>query len=260
MVAVRVERDDRDVLHVTLDQPRTRNAFTAELVDELTAAMAAAGEDESVRAVVLAGAGPCFCAGGDIESLKQMASFTLEENIADSWRMDRLFRTTDECAVPVIAKVHKAARGGGVGLVACADIAIATEGTTFGFSETRLGIIPAVVGAYSLPKLQWSWARRLLITGEIFDADIAERIGLLHEVVAVDQLDARVEAVLGEILAAKPRAQRLMKSLLRTYLDDTTNRDETTARSVENAAAARMSVEGRAGLSAFLESRAEKGS
>ncbi len=258
MSAVSVERDHRDVVYVTLDQPETRNAFTTELVDELTAAMAAASEDESVRAVVLSGAGPCFCAGGDIESLRRMASFTLEENLADSWRMDRLFRATDECAAPVIAKVHKAARGGGVGLVACADIAIATDDTTFGFSETRLGIIPAVVGTYSLPKLQWSWARRLLISGEVFGAATAERIGLLHEVVSVDQLDARVEATLAELLAAKPGAQRLMKSLLRTYLNEMTNRDAGSARSVENAAAARMSDEGRAGLEAFLQSRSGK--
>jgi methylglutaconyl-CoA hydratase len=256
--AVKVQRDDRDVLHVTLDQPETRNAFTTELVDELTSAMAAASADNSVRAVVLSGAGPCFCAGGDVESLRRMASFTLDENLADSWRMDRLFRTTDECAAPVIAKVHKAARGGGVGLVACADIAIATEGTTFGFSETRLGIIPAVVGTYSLPKLQWSWARRLLISGEVFDAATAERIGLLHEVVPADQVDARVDAVLAEVLAAKPGAQRLMKSLLRTYLNEMTNRDETSARSVENAAAARTSQEGRAGLEAFLSARSER--
>lgn len=257
MTAVRVKRDEQGVLHVTLNQPETRNAFTTELVDELTAAMAAASEDESVRAVVLSGTGPCFCAGGDIESLKQMASFTKAENIADSWRMDTLFRTADECAAPVIAKVHKAARGGGVGLVACADIAIATEGTTFAFSETRLGIIPAVVGTYSLPKLQWSWARRLLISGEVFDAVLAQRIGLLHEIVAPDQLDARTDAVLAEILAAKPGAQRQMKALLRTYLNDATHRDETSARAVENAAAARMSDEGKAGLAAFLH-RAEK--
>lgn len=257
MSAVQVTRDERDVMHVILDQPETRNAFSAELVDELTAAMATASEDETVRAVVLSGAGPCFCAGGDIESLKKMTTFTRQENIEDSWRMDRLFRTTCECAAPVIAKIHKAARGGGVGLVACADVAIATEDTTFGFSETRLGIIPAVVGTYSLPKMHWSWARRLLISGEVFDAATAQSIGLLHEVVALDQIDARVEAVLAEILVAKPGAQRLMKSLLVNYLNETTKHDATAARSVENAAAARMSDEGRAGLEAFLQSRSE---
>ena len=253
--AVLVRHDDRGVLHVTLNRPETRNAFSDQLVDELTAAMAAASEDTSVRAVLLSGAGPCFCAGGDIEALKRMTSLSRQETVADSWRMDTMFRTVDECACPVVAKVHKAARGGGVGLVACADVAIVTDDTTFAFSETRLGIVPAVVSTYSLPKMQWTWARRLLITGEVFGAHMAERIGLVHEVVSADQLDERVDAAMNEVLAPRPGAQRLMKAVLRTYLDQPSDRDAISARAVEAATEARMSDEGRAGLEEFLNSR-----
>ena len=253
--AVVVRRDDRGVMHVTLNRPETRNAFSDELVDQLTAAMVAAGKDESVRAVLLSGAGPCFCAGGDIEALRRMTSLSRSETEADSWRMDEMFRAVDDCACPVVAKVHKAARGGGVGLVACADIAIVTDDTTFAFSETRLGIVPAVVSTYALPKMQWSWARRLLITGEVFDAHMAERIGLVHEVVAADDLDERTEAALGEVLLSRPGAQRLMKAVLRDYLDQPSDRHQTSVRAVDAATEARMSDEGRAGLEEFLASR-----
>ena len=194
-------RDPFGVVTVTLNLPELRNALRPDLVRGLIEAMAAIEDDDQARAVVLTGAGPVFCSGGDLGAMKAMATWSYEENLADSKTMDAMFASVERCSRPVVARVNGAAMGGGTGLVACADIAVASDTARFALSEVRLGIIPAVVGTYVAPKIGASWARRLLITGERFDAPRARDIGLVHEVVPAGELDGAVALVLEHVLA-----------------------------------------------------------
>src|SRR3984893_11211514 len=154
-----VESDDRQVVTMTLARPEARNALSPALVRQFTDAVRRVGSHERTRAVVLTGAGSAFSAGGDIASLAQMASWSYEDNVADSRAMDALFRAIDECPCPVICRVNGAAFGGGAGLVACADIAVASGAAVFAFSEVRVGIIPAVISTYVVPRIGVPWAR-----------------------------------------------------------------------------------------------------
>lgn len=239
MDAVRIERDD-DVLRVTLTRPETRNAFDPRLVNELAAAFVDVGK---VRAVVLAGEGPSFCAGADIEWMRRSAALTHDENVAEANELRRMFDAVDSCPAPVIALVQGHALGGGAGLVATADIAVAHERAVFAFSEVKLGIIPAVISPYALRKIGESAARRYFVTGERFDAATAMRVGLVHEV--TDDLKGALAAILGELRTAGPRAARHAKRLV---LDQPYG-PETARRIAER----RTSDEGQAGLRAFLE-------
>jgi methylglutaconyl-CoA hydratase len=238
--ALRIERDGH-VLRVTLAKPDRRNAFDAELISALTAAFDEAGD---ARAVVLAGEGKSFCAGADVEWQRASIDLSEDENVEDALRLYRMCETIDQCPVPVIARVQGYALGGGSGLVACVDVAIAEPGATFGFSEVKLGIIPAVISPFVLPKIG-AHARRYFLTGERFTAETALRIGLVHEV--ADELDAAVERVVGEVLTAGPGAVREAKKLIRERPSG-----EETARI---AARLRAGEEGQEGLRAFLEGR-----
>ncbi|MEI7760526.1 MAG: enoyl-CoA hydratase-related protein [Thermoleophilia bacterium] len=239
MGALQIERDD-DVLRVTLARPSSRNAFDATLIEELAEAFVDVGK---ARAVVLAGEGESFCAGADIEWMRSSASLTYEENVADANALRRMFDTIDSCPAPVIALVQGHALGGGAGLVATADIAIAHERAVFAFSEVKLGIIPAVISPYALRKIGESAARRYFVTGERFDAATALRIGLVHEV-TVD-LESALQVILGELRTAGPRAARQAKRLVLDRPDGS----ETARRIAER----RTSDEGQAGLRAFVE-------
>src|SRR2546426_9168962 len=208
MAELRVEREGH-VLRVTLARPERRNAFDAGLIAELTEAFADVG---SARAVVLSGEGQSFCAGADVEWQRSAIDLSYDENVEDAQRLYRMCLTIDRCPAPVVARVQGYALGGGSGLVACADVAIAAPDATFGFSEVKLGIIPAVISPFVLPKIG-AHARRYFLTGERFDAETALRIGLVHEV--VDDLDAAVERVVGELLTAGPQAVREAKRLIR---------------------------------------------
>ena len=241
MDALRIERDE-DVLRIVLARPETRNAFDAAAIAELAEAFVDVGK---ARAVVLVGEGPSFCAGADIEWMRQSVSLTHDENVADANALRRMLDAIDTCPAPVIAVVQGHAIGGGAGLVATADIALAHERAVFGFSEVKLGITPAVISPYVLRKIGESAARRYFVTGERFDAATALRIGLVHEVVA--DLDAALEAVLGELRTAGPRAARHAKRLVLDRPDG----PETARRIAER----RASDEGQAGLSAFIERR-----
>jgi methylglutaconyl-CoA hydratase len=241
MDALRIERDD-DVLRIVLARPETRNAFDAAAIAELAEAFVDVGK---ARAVVLVGEGPSFCAGADIEWMRQSVSLTHDENVADANALRRMLDAIDTCPAPVIAVVQGHAIGGGAGLVATADIALAHERAVFGFSEVKLGITPAVISPYVLRKIGESAARRYFVTGERFDATAALRIGLVHEVVA--DLDAGLEAVLGELRTAGPRAARHAKRLVLDRPDG----PETARRIAER----RASDEGQAGLGAFIERR-----
>jgi methylglutaconyl-CoA hydratase len=237
--ALRIERDD-DVLRVTLTRPETRNAFDEALVGALAEAFVDVGK---VRAVVLAGEGPSFCAGADIEWMRRSVTLSHDENVADANALRRMFDAIDTCPAPVIALVQGHALGGGVGLVATADIALAHEATVFAFSEVKLGIIPSVISPYALRKIGESAARRYFITGERFDAATALRIGLVHEVAS--DLEGALGATLVELRTAGPRAARHAKRLVLDRPDG----PETARRIAER----RTSEEGQAGLRAFVE-------
>jgi methylglutaconyl-CoA hydratase len=241
MGALRIERDD-DVLRVTLARPETRNAFDSDLIAELAEAFVDVGK---VRAVLLAGDGPSFCAGADVEWMRASVDLDFDANLADANALRGMLEAIDRCPAPVVARIQGHALGGGAGLVACSDIAIAEPMAVFAFSEVKLGIIPAVISPFALAKIGPGWARRYFITGERFDAAAALRIGLVHEVDA--DLDAAAERVLAELASAGPRAARHAKRLVLERPDG----PETARRIAER----RTSAEGQAGLRAFLERR-----
>jgi len=241
MGALRIERDG-DLLRITLARPETRNAFDADLIAELSEAFVDVGK---ARAVLLAGDGPSFCAGADVEWMRASVDLDLEANIADANALRGMLEAIDRCPAPVVARVQGHALGGGAGLVACSDLAIADERAVFAFSEVKLGIIPAVISPFALAKIGSSWARRYFVTGERFDAATALRMGLVHEVDA--NLDVAVERVLAELWSAGPRAARHAKKLVLERPDG----PETARRIAER----RTSEEGQEGLRAFLERR-----
>jgi methylglutaconyl-CoA hydratase len=240
MAGLRIERDGA-VLRITLARPERRNAFDAELIAELTAAFAAVGD---ARVVVLAGDGQSFCAGADIEWQRSAVDLSLDENAEDALRLYRMCETIDRCPAPVVARVHGYALGGGSGLVACADIALAAPDTVFGFSEVKLGIIPAVISPFVLPKIG-AHARRYFLTGERFDADTALRIGLIGEIAT--PLDDAVNQVVAELLSSGPEAVREAKRLIRERPGGT--------ETAQIAARLRAGPEGQEGLRAFLDRR-----
>src|SRR6266545_6947903 len=244
MAGLKIERDGH-VLRVTLARPERRNAFDAAVIAELAEAFVGVGD---ARAVVLAGEGPSFSAGADVEWMRSSIDLSYEENVEDALKLRRMLHGIDECAAPVVARVHGHALGGGCGLVAAADIAIASPDAVFAFSEVKLGIIPAVISPFALAKVGAGAARRYFLTGERFDAVTARRIGLVHEVTTPDGLDAAVEQVLAEILCAGPEAVRAAKRLV---LDAPLDGEETARRIAER----RTSPEGQEGLRAFLERR-----
>jgi methylglutaconyl-CoA hydratase len=237
---LRIDRDG-DVLRVTLARPEQRNAFDAELIAELTEAFTDVGD---VRAVVLSGDGQSFCAGADIEWQRSAIDLSFDENVEDALKLYRMCETIDRCPAPVVARVQGYALGGGSGLAACSDIAIAAADAVFGFSEVKLGIIPAVISPFVLPKIG-QHARRYFLTGERFDAPTARRIGLVHEV--ADELDAVVDRVVSELLSSGAEAVRAAKLLIH----ERPGGDET----AQIAARLRTSEEGQERLRAFLERR-----
>jgi len=242
------------VLRLRMNRPQLHNAFDPALIAALTGALEAAGTDPAVRLVVLEGAGASFSAGADLQWMRGMAAASEAENREDALALARLMRTLDELPRPTIARVHGAAFGGGVGLVACCDIAIGTPAARFGLTETRLGLLPAVISPYVVAAIGTRQARRWFATAGAFDADTALRIGLLHEVVAADALDAAVQAQVELLLRAAPQATGLAKALVRRAAAATDpaacDRDN-----AELIARLRVSPEGQEGLGAFLEKR-----
>ena len=238
MGALRIERDG-PLLRVTIDKPERRNAFDAELIRELTEAFADVGD---ARAVVLTGEGESFCAGADIEWQRSAVDLSYEENVEDALRLYGMLVAVDACPVPVVAWIQGYCLGGGCGLAACVDVAVANEDATFGFSEVKLGIIPAVISPFVLAKIGSGAARRYFLTGERFASDVALRIGLVSEIAP------GIDSVLEEILASGPSAAREAKSLVRPVPGDGRELAELAARM-------RTSDEGQDGLRAFLERR-----
>ena len=245
------------VARVTLNRPDVHNAFNAELIGELRGLFRRLSDEpaESLRAVVLSGAGPSFCAGADVNWMRASLGLTREQNEQDAMVMAEMFDAIDSCAAPVIARVHGAALGGGMGLCAVSDLVIAESGAKFGFTETRLGILPSVIAPFVITKIGETHARALFPSGRRFDATRALRIGLVHEVVEGEQaLDAAVDSALSDLLAAGPTAARAAKAIVREVrgLPHQSTRWHTARR----IAAQRTSPEGQEGLRAFLEKRA----
>src|SRR5918993_849041 len=195
-----------NVDYVTLNRPEVRNAFNEQLIEEMTAWAQGAAADSSLRGVVISGTGPSFCAGADLNWMKKMAEYTQEENLRDARAAAAMFAAIDALPMPVIAQIHGAAVGGGAGLAAVADIAVAADDTTFGFTEVKLGLIPAVIAPYVLAKIGQSAARELFLTGRRFDAAYARDIGLIHFVVPASDLIGRVNGYLTEIAQNGPEA------------------------------------------------------
>lgn len=252
---LRVERAGV-VARVMLARPEVRNAFNAELIAELRRTFDALATEppDALRAVVLAGQGKAFCAGADIEWQRAAMALSMEENEADAGRLQEMLAAIDECPVPVVAAVHGAALGGGMALCCVADITLAAADTIFGFTETKLGLIPAVISPFVLPRIGEGHARALFSTGERFGSERALRIGLVHEVLPDEPaLNARVEAVLDELLTAGPLAARAAKALIREQRG--LPRDEAREVTVRWAARQRVSAEGQEGLGAFLDKR-----
>ena len=239
---------------VTLDRPAVHNAFDEVLIAELTRALRELGAEERVRAIVLNGNGASFCAGADLNWMKKMAAFSRAENVADAAALAEMLKTLNEAPKPTLARVHGAVYGGGVGLVACCDIAIAAAEATFALSESKLGLIPATISPYVVEAIGARHARRYFLTAERFEAAEAYRIGLVHDIVPIAQLDDRVNEILGPLLLAGPQAQRECKALIRAVahrpLDDAVIAD-----TVQRIANVRASPEGKEGVAAFLSKR-----
>ncbi len=238
-----------------LDRPALHNAFDAGLILALTAVLEQLATDPDVRVVVLEGSGASFSAGADLNWMRGMASASEAENREDALALARLMRTLDELPKPTIARVHGAAFGGGVGLVACCDIAIGVPTAKFGLTESKLGLLPAVISPYVIAAIGAREARRWFATAEIFDAATALRIGLLHDVVEAEALDAAIERQIALLLKAGPQAAAGAKRLV-ARIASTTDGDRADSDNADLIARLRVSPEGQEGLSAFLDKRA----
>jgi methylglutaconyl-CoA hydratase len=240
MSGLRIERDG-PIHRITLAKPERRNAFDAELIRELHEAFADVGD---ARVVVLTGEGPSFSAGADVEWQRSAVKLSYDENVEDALRLYRMLEAIDTCPAPVVGRIQGYALGGGSGVAACLDVGIAAEDAVFGFSEVKLGIIPAVISPFVLPRIGGA-ARRYFLTGEHFVAPTALRIGLVSEV--TDDLDGAVARVVGEMLTSGPEATRAAKRLVR----ERPGGEE----AAQIAARLRAGEEGQEGLRAFLERR-----
>jgi methylglutaconyl-CoA hydratase len=251
---VRRSTDERRVARVTITRPDVKNAFNAELIAQLSKAID--GVPADARCVVLASEGDTFCAGADLAWMRSMADYTLEENLADSGALALLFAKLDELPMPIVARVQGSAFGGGAGLVAMADIAVAVEAAVFAFTEVRLGILPAVVSPYVVRKVGPSFATAAFTTGIRFDSHRAFDAGLVHSVVDEGQLDAEVGRFVDAIISGGPEAVNAAKRLVR----EVTGQAPADVRDlmVERIANARVGAEGQDGMRAFLEKRAPR--
>lgn len=248
--------DGRRIATITLNRPDKHNAFDAGIIAELTTTLQALDRDVAIRAVVLTGAGKSFSAGADLGWMKAMSGYSQAENLEDSLRLAELMQVLDNLRKPTIARINGHVFGGGVGLIACCDIAIAVDGARFALSEVRLGLVPAVISPYVIAAIGERQARRFFLTAEAMDSATAKSIGLVHEIVSAEALDAAVEREIELLLAGGPEAQAAAKHLVRQVChadtDAETHLRQTTA---EIIAQIRVSDEGQEGLAAFLEKR-----
>ena len=239
---------------ITLTQPEVRNAFSDEVIAEITAAFLDVGARPDVRAVVLAAEGPAFCAGANLNWMRRMADYTRSENLADAAKLAQMLRVIYECPKPTIARVQGDVYAGGMGLVAACDMAVCVDTAGFCLSEVKLGLIPATISPYVIRAMGARAAHRYFLTAERFDAAEALRIGFVHEVVTADQLDARVDVLLKALASASPHAVRACKKLVQDVAEREINAGLIAA-TVEAIADIRASDEGREGVQSFLQKR-----
>ena len=247
-------RREGPVEYLTLNRPDVRNAFNDQVIDEIAQWASRVGErSRDLRAVVLGGAGRVFCAGADVTWMSKMVHYTEEDNLRDATAMSRMFAALDELPVPLIGRIHGAALGGGAGLAAVCDIVVAEDQAVFGFTEVKLGILPAVISPFVLAKIGRSAARELFLTGARFSATRAREIGLVHAVVPATELDARVAQYIREALTGGPEGIAAAKALIPKIW----SRSIEEARPIAASASAtrRISAEGQEGMKAFLEKR-----
>jgi methylglutaconyl-CoA hydratase len=248
------ERDDRGVVRITMDRPEVKNAFDADLIRRLRTTFSDLADGDGARVVVLTGAGEIFSAGADLDWMRGMIDYTLEENLADSRALHDMLAAIRACPLPVVARVNGHALGGGAGLVAAADIAVAARTALIGFTEVRLGIAPAVISPFVLEKIGPGHARRLFLTGERFTGEEAYRIGLVSHLTDPETLDEIVDGTVSDLLKAGPRAQAAVKRLL-PHVAAARSVEQAAEHTVETIAHLRVSDEGQEGMRAFLEKR-----
>ncbi len=246
--------DDRGNATLTLNRPDVHNAFDPEMVRALTAALSHVAKDDAVRAVVIEGAGRSFCAGADIAHMRQSAQFTKKQNYDGASESARMFHALYSLKKPTVAAVHGAVRGGGCGIVAACDIAIATRTATFRLSEVKIGVIPAMISPYVIGAIGERQSRRYMLSGEQFDANEAWRIGLVHELVDENGLTARVNAMLDQLYSSGPNAVRAIKQLIPKSAHSLIGPGIVNA-TAKRIAEIRATPEAQEGLSAFLEKR-----
>jgi len=246
-------RRDGEVARVTLARSEVRNAFNASLIEELHEAFSLLGADGDVRVIVLAGEGKAFCAGADVHWMQASLELTLDENLEDARALSRMLRAIDNVPKPVIGRIHGSALGGGAGLAAVCDIVIASDDASFGFTEVKLGLVPAVVSPFVIGKIGLGQMRALGLTGERFSAHHARAIGLVHDVVSEAELDDAVERAVKAVLSASPSGIAVAKDLFARVAQ--AEYDETLELTAKGIAEQRTSPEGQEGLRAFLEKR-----
>ena len=249
-----VQIDQRGaVVRVTLNRPDVRNAFNEQLIQELTAWAESIRPGGPARVAVLAGAGKVFCAGADLAWMAKTVAYSHEENVRDARALSRMFEALNRLPIPLISRIHGAALGGGIGLAAVCDIAVAAEDAIFGFTEVKLGIIPAVISPFAIAKIGQSAARELFLTGARFSAARAREIGLVHSVADAADLDRIIEKHVNDLLSSGPRAVTAAKALIAAVA--ATDIDAATEHTAESIARQRVSLEGQEGMRSFLEKR-----
>jgi methylglutaconyl-CoA hydratase len=246
-------RREGAVEYLTLNRPDVRNAFNEQMISELTAWAAAMNADDDVRVAVVSGAGKVFSSGADVSWMAKALTYTHDENVRDANAAARMFAALDTLPIPLIGRVHGAALGGGSGLAAVCDIVVADTEAVFGFTEVKLGILPAVISPYALAKIGRSAARELFLTGMRFSAARAMEIGLVHAVAPIDEIDATVASYVNEVLSGGPDAIATAKGLIERVW--TRSVFDATGMTAEAIASQRVSKEGQEGLRAFLEKR-----
>ena len=245
---------DGGVARITLTQPEIRNAFSDEVIADITVAFRTAGERPDVRAIVLAAEGPAFCAGANLNWMRRMADYSRDENRVDAGLLAEMLRVIYECPKPTIARVQGDVYAGGMGLVACCDMAVAADTAGFCLSEVKIGLIPATISPYVIRAMGARASHRYFLTGERFSAQEAHRIGYVHEVVEAEQLDSVVDGWLKHLLSAGPDAVRACKRLVLDVAEREIN-EQLIAATVEQIANIRASSEGKEGVQAFLNKR-----
>lgn len=247
MKFLEVIEKDKGVKEVWLNRPELHNAFNAELIEEMISTFESFKNE---RLIILSGKGSSFCAGADLNWMKAMKNYTKEENFNDSKRLAKMFSAINDCNVPVLGRVNGHALGGGVGLVSVCDFVIANQEATLGFTEVRLGLIPAVISPYCISKVGESNARAWFLSGERFSAEEAKRMGLVHEVCSINELDIKVEEYKKKFLAAGPEAAKEAKKLIRGVMKNLKSSEDFACNMITER---RVSSEGQEGMRALLE-------